>query len=101
MSETLHPAAHALSAFRVLPNEQTRQYSATTFPQNPWAGCERTIRMARAVGWIGGDPKDCYAVLDVLDVNGDIIQDFPVPTSKAFAQLKKRLNLVVESEPEE
>lgn len=99
MSRNLHPNAHALTAFRVLANGNGRQYSATTFPQNPWQGCERFIRMCRAVGWIprpGAPAEDGYAVLDVIDADGDIIQDFPIRDAKAFQQIKRRLHLVVE-----
>jgi hypothetical protein len=97
----LHPDAHALTAFRILPNGEGRQYTATTFPAHPWAGCERMLRMARAVGWVGRDPDESYALLEVLNIDADIIQDFPVPTAAAFRQLKKRLNLAVELEPAE
>lgn len=92
---TPHPAAHALSMFRMLADGRGRQYSAVTFPRNPWQGCEHTIRMATAVGWIKKADHP-YAVLDVLDVNGDIVQDFSIPDALAFRQLKRKLKLVVE-----
>jgi hypothetical protein len=97
MAELLDPRAHALGAFRVLPNGDGRNYSATTFPADPWQGCERTIRTARAIGAIG-EPGDSYAVIDVLDVEGSIVQDFGVPTAKAFRWWKRKLNLTVVSE---
>jgi hypothetical protein len=54
---TIHPEAHALTLFRALANGTGRAYTAVTFPQDPWQGCERTIRMGRAVGWVK-DPGD-------------------------------------------
>ena len=96
MSEPLDPDAHALTAFRILPSGEPRSYTATTFPADPWRGCERTIRMARAVGWIGGDPDASYAQLEVLNAEGDIIAEYPVPDAHAFRQLVKRLDLAVE-----
>lgn len=88
--------AHALTLFRILPNGEGRTYSATTFPKDPYGGCERTIRMARAVGWIAARSGDSYGLLEVLDVNGDILADFDIPTARAFAGLKKQLKIVVE-----
>lgn len=98
MAETLHPRAHALGAFRVLPNGEGRHYSATTFPADPWGGCARMIRMARAIGCLGSG--DSYAVIDVFDAEGSIVQDFSVPTAGAFHWWKRKLNLTVET-PEE
>lgn len=99
----LNPTAHALTLFRCLPNGQGRSYTATTFPQDPWAGCEHTIRTAYKLGYV--DPSDSeryilgdgYGVLDVLDANGDIVQDFMVRTADAFQWLKRRLDLRVET----
>lgn len=54
------------------------------------------VRMARAVGWIGGDPDSSYGLLEAIDVNGDVLCDWNVPTPRAFSQLKKKLNIVVE-----
>lgn len=97
MSAASVPAeAHALTLFRILKNGKGRTYSATTFPQDPYAGCERTIRMARAVGWITQDGSESYGLLEVIDASGDILTDYEIPTASAFAQLKKRLNIVVE-----
>jgi hypothetical protein len=99
VSLTVHPEAHALSAFRVLPNGNGRAYSATFFPRDPWAGLEQFIRQGHAVGAIksNGDGPD-YAVLDVLNEEGDIVQDFTIPTADAFQQVRRRLKLVVLSE---
>jgi hypothetical protein len=94
---TVPPEAHALTLFRILPNGEGRRYSATTFPRNPFQGCERMVRTARAVGWIAecGDVLS-YGLLEVLDESGDILADFDIPNAAAFARLKKKLNIVVE-----
>lgn len=98
MRGDLLPEAHALSIFRCLPNGEGRRYSSTWFPKAPWAGCARFVRQCRAVGWIdeGMGSEDCYGVLDVLAENGDIIQDFPIPSARAFQAIKKKLGIVVE-----
>lgn len=96
----LHKSAHALSACRALPNGGCRQYTATTFPQDPWQGCERMVRTGQKLGLLKDSHTiDCpYAVLDVLNKNGDIVQDFAIPTAAAFQWFKRKLNLSVESE---
>jgi hypothetical protein len=93
----LDPRAVALTAFRALPDGSGREYTATTFPQDPWQGCERMVRMARACGFV---PRtkcqgrcDCYAVLDVLDEDGDNIQDFCITTAQAFQWFYRKLHL--------
>lgn len=101
----LDPAAHALTLFRVLPNGEGRAYTATTFPKDPWEGCEHTIRTARFLGYIADEGEryilgDGYGVLDVLDENGDIVQDFMVKTADGFQWLKRRLDLRVEADDE-
>lgn len=95
----LSPDAHALSAFRALPNGEGRSYTATWFPGGPWDGVSRFIRMCRAVGWIreGMPSAESYAVLDVLDEDGNIVQDFPIPDARAFQGIKKKLDLRVEA----
>lgn len=92
--------SHALSMFREGHGGTGIRYSGVTFPQNPYQGCERTIRMARAVGWISDSyaaHAAAYAVLDVLNEEGDIIADYAVADAEAFQALKKKLGLVVES----
>lgn len=94
-AEKLVESAHALTVFRALKNGEGRRYTAVTFPQDPWCGCERMLRMFRAVGWIGSEGEP-YAVLDVLNEAGDIVQDFPIPNAQAFQRIKRKLNLAVE-----
>jgi hypothetical protein len=94
----LHPESHALTLFRVLPNGEGRAYTAVTFPRDPFAGCERTIRQARACGFIATDAD--YGVLDVLNEQGDIVADYAV-TARGFRWLKRRLGLVVAASGED
>lgn len=90
----LDPTAHALTVFRILPSGEGREYTATTFPRDPWAGCEHFIRIARKVGWLS-PAGESYAVLDVLNAEGNIVQDFGIRDARAFQQIKRRLNLQV------
>lgn len=100
-SVALVPSAHALTLFRGLPNGEGRAYTATTFPRDPWQGCERTIRTAMRVGRLTERVTAAsYGVLDVLDQEGDIVQDYGVPDSISFSWLKRRLDLRVEAEPD-
>jgi hypothetical protein len=94
---SVHEKAHALTAFRELPNGAGRQYTATTFPEDPWQGCERFIRTGLKLGLLK-DPGDgdSYAVLDVLDEDWSIVQDFAVPDAHAFRWVKRKLGLRVD-----
>lgn len=89
--------AVALTAFRSLPDGRGRQYTAATFPANPYQGCEHMIRMARAVGFVTDSAAGAYAALDVLDADGDLIQTFGIPTTIAFHWFKRKLHWQVES----
>jgi hypothetical protein len=90
---SLSREAHALTVFRVLKNGEGRAYTATTFPADPFAGCARFLRLARF--WLTDD-ADGYGVLDVLNANGDIVQDFTIKDAAGFQQIKRRLHLRVE-----
>jgi hypothetical protein len=91
-------SAYALTLFRILPSGEGRMYTIATFRRDPWRGCDRTIRMGLKVGWLADPSADGYGVLDVLDEDDNIVQDFTVTTSQAFRQLKRRLGLRVEHE---
>jgi hypothetical protein len=87
--------------FREGRNGNGIRYSGVTFPTDPYRGVERTIRTAKAVGWISNQSNAypaAYAILDVLDEDGDIIADYAVLDACAFRHIKKKLNLVVESD---
>jgi hypothetical protein len=89
-------AATGLSALRVLTDGEPRQYSAVEFTRG-WWGLERFIRTLRAVGFIRPSTRRSggYAVLDVLDADGDIIADYDIPTARAFRYVKRKLKLTV------
>lgn len=91
----LAKAAHALRPVRVV-NGEAVHFTATTFPQGPRGGCERTLRIARLTGDLGrvGDPLGDLWV-DVLDKNGDILQEWPVGP-KCFEHLRRKLKFVRE-----
>ena len=94
------PGAVALGAMRPLSNGVGRYYTPVTFPENPWQGCERMIRMGVACGLLAEcqRPCGCYAVLDVLNEDGDIIQDFCIPSAHAFRWFYRMLHWRVEIE---
>ena len=94
----LDPRAVALSAVRVLPGGRCRQYTTTSFRRDPHAGCERFIRQCRAVGYLTAATKTAYAVLDVLDRNGDLVQHYSIPNANAFRFVYRKLGLRVETE---
>lgn len=93
--------AVGLSAVRALRNGVARQYTAVEFDRG-WNGVEHFIRTLRAVGYVKpAGSAASYAVLDVLDANDDIIGEYDIPTNRAFAYVKRKLNLrVVDVEAE-
>ncbi len=89
--------AVALSALRSLPNGVARQYSVAEFDHGA-EGIRFWVRRAWAIGFAhpsGAACTNCYAVLDVLDANDDIVQDFCIPTRRAFAWWYRTLRLRV------
>lgn len=92
----LYPPAEAvaLSAIRGLPNGAMRQYSAVEYPRG-WAGVEHDVRTFWALGFIAPSDADGYAVLDVLNAEGEEIADYTVRTREGFAYIKRRLGLTV------
>lgn len=89
--------AVAVSAIRALSNGSLRQYSGTTFPDDPRGGCVWQIRKARACGFIAPSSADGYAVLDILNEAGDIVADFDIPSARAFRWWKRTMGWTVES----
>ena len=88
----LHPDAFALRPVRAVDNG-FRYYTATTFPNNPWSGCEMYLRRLLRFGSLG--VEDGTLVIDVLNENGDILQDFTV-SRKGFEYLRRQLGFRVE-----
>ena len=96
----LHANAAALSAFRILPDGQGRAYSISEASSGRVA-IERSLRIASTLGYVAAAGQESYAVLDVLDDQDDIVQDFAIPTARAFRWWKRQLNLRVVDEPNE
>jgi hypothetical protein len=91
-------SARGLSAIRALPDGGMRQHSAVEWPT--WNGVEHFIRTLDHLGYVKpSSSKPSYAVLDVLDADGDIIADYDVPTAAAFRYIKRKLQLRVEHPP--
>jgi hypothetical protein len=94
----LLPGAHAITAFRALPNGAGRQYTGTTWLNDPWGGVEHAVRTGHKLGFLkasSADQGSGYAVLDVLDQAGEVIQDFEITTARAFQWMKKRCGWTV------
>jgi hypothetical protein len=92
----IHKNAFALRPLRI-DEKRTRfiHYEATTFPENPYAGCELYLRRAAICGSIMEDgPGDLG--IDVLDDGGDILQTFTV-CSASFEYLRRKLKFRRES----
>lgn len=91
----LHPDAVALTAFRALPSGVGQAYTISEAPSKGKA-IRFWLNRARAIGFIKpatAECRDCYAVLDVLDADDDIVQDFCIPTARAFRWWYRTLNL--------
>lgn len=96
----LHPDAVALRPMRVFRTQatvKTRLYTAVTFPDGAWSGCELTLRRCMAFGYL---VESNDIVIDVLNENGDIIQDYSV-SREGFKYLRRVLKLRVEVEEAE
>lgn len=92
MRVDLHPSAHALRPVRIV-GDCLRIYEATTFPRAPRGGCEMYLRRCAAVGYLKED--GAKILVDVLDANGDIVQDFPL-TRRGLCYLRGQLRFKVE-----
>lgn len=92
----LHPAAVALTAVRLVGDDTLRGYTIAE-PEGGWPQLERMVRMASVLGYLRppGRPEDSYAVLDVLDENNDIVQDYMIPHARAWRWWYRKLGLRV------
>ena len=84
--------ACALRPTRLI-NDEIRLYTATTFPQNPQAGCDMWLR--RLSGQI---VEQSDFVLDVLNADGDIVQEICI-TKAGFEYLRRSLHFRRELTP--
>jgi hypothetical protein len=95
--EPLHPDATGFKLFRGLPDGTARDYTGVEFTRG-WSGADQFRRQLLAVGYLKNPSTEpSFGVLDVLNAAGDIIQDYNVPTPKAFRYIKRKLKLRVET----
>lgn len=91
--------AHALRPMRIDRNENPIHYTGTTFPQNPHAGCELTIRRMECFGYVlppePGNLKG-HLFVDILNSDGDILDTLAV-TRDGFEYMRRTLRFVRES----
>ena len=91
---TLFPLASAVpkQAFALRPvrllKEDALHYTATTFPDGPYAGVEITIRRLEAFGYLR-EPHPNLSV-DILDAAGDILNEVPI-SRRGFEYLRRVL----------
>lgn len=89
------PAPHTLGAFRACPHGHAIAYRATLETQGAEAvqmiltamSCEPFIRSS--------EHADRYAVLDILDTNGAILDTRDIPDKTAFDKIRDSLALKV------
>lgn len=62
-------------------------YEATTFPRDPFKGCEWALRQLAALGYLRDDGS--HLVIDVLSDPDTVIQDYPI-TRAGFEWLRNR-----------
>jgi hypothetical protein len=77
---------------RIDRNEQAIHYTATTFPNNPYGGCELTIRRMECFGMLTKreGPLQGTWFLDILDAEGDILDTLEV-NQKGVKYLRRKL----------
>jgi hypothetical protein len=92
--EELDKRAFALRPVRVLEVQNVfRNYEATTFPKGPYSGCRQMFRRLQITG--GLSERQTNLMLDVLDENGDIIQEYFL-TRQGFEYLRRSLKFKVD-----
>jgi hypothetical protein len=89
-------AAVGLTAFRELPDGRGRQYTESWFSGDPWRGCEHFIRTCGALGFLRMNGSErVYALLDVLDEEGEVLATYDIPHAQAFKFIYRKLHLRV------
>lgn len=97
---SLMSEAVSLRPYRVFQREGkevSRTYEGTTFPAGPYQGCELVLRRCAAFGGMVGDSEREYAVVDVLDAAGDIVQEYRV-NGRGFRYMRRILRFRVEAD---
>lgn len=96
--ERIPATAHALSAFRELPDGRGRAYTMAWFPRDPNGGIRHFVRMLAKTGMLApADAEGWYAVLDVCDADGDFVAEYGIPDARSFQWIKRKLKLAVAS----
>lgn len=95
--DPLHPDATGFKLFRALPDGTARDYTGVEFVHG-WKGANAFRHRCAALRYIRNSSTDTsgYGVLDVLNADGDLIQDYDIPTAAAFAYIKRKLRISVE-----
>ncbi|GAA4911362.1 hypothetical protein [Streptomonospora salina] len=91
----LHPDAAALTAIRTIGDDQVRAYTIAE-PTQGWRQINQLLRQAAACGLVRPATermRDAYAVLDVLNGDDDIVQDYAIPTAAAWRWWYRKLHL--------
>jgi hypothetical protein len=88
---TLTPEAAALTAVRAVDGELITYTIAD--PEQGRPAIERTLNAANALGYLAAPEGEPYGVLDILNAQDDIVQDFALPTEEAFTWFENRLGL--------
>jgi len=83
-----------------MPGGQLREYTATTFPRGPRAGCSIYARRCEAFSGVPEREADATGICDILDAEGDIIGDFWL-NDKGLRYLYRALDLRVVHDNEE
>lgn len=80
IAASLPKTAHALRPMRIDRDEQPVHYEATTFPGDPYKGCELTIRRMECFQMLTKRDGALQGkwFLDVLDAEGDILDTLEV-----------------------
>lgn len=94
--KALHPDAYALRPVRVV-GDAIRTYTAVTFEPDPWRGCAQMINRCRSLGWLGDADRNVARGVDILNSDGDIVQEFSI-SRRGFEYLRRTLKFRVDSE---
>ena len=80
IAQSLQKSAHALRPMRIDRDESPVHYTATTFPLNPYNGCELLVRRMECFGYLNRREGHLQGrwFLDVLDADGDILDTLEV-----------------------
>lgn len=92
IAAALPKTAYALRPLRIFANGNGVHYTGTTFPHNPYQGCELTLRRCEAFGYLvpaSNEPLPDLCI-DVLDKEGDILDTIGV-TRDGFEYLRRTL----------